>query len=684
MNFKNLYAITDRESIMDPQDCGLVNGQLSINGWLTEVNEIRQLFAPPFFSENFRMCVRVNDKRVMTRSYRWSPEKLTRTGNTDGFKVVSDLIPLKNARAAIMRTSVKNMTSKQKDVTFQYEVYAGVNKKEHWFFGHPVEPCFATKTWDGKTLFLNNDRGEIQVGSTLELSPNMPVCTGVLNGKKNTLKPGKSLTFYSIIAIGRHEDNEKILKAAYANPEKCCKEAQENWFNRVKNLFAKVPELQSDNKDLVKYYNKSLIHLLLNEWNVPDFFMNPHYGTGSICGDTICCYMWNYGGPYRMWSLLSPESAKAHFRHLLSLDLSNCYAFYADDGVGFGPYYPINQEKVIFLAYYYVMQTGDTAVLTEDLLGKPLIEHLLDQAYLKDDLSKEAHLVNYGPRGDHLELRGPTHDTDPMMRYNGVMPDLNLRRCVNYRLVDELCKMINYKPQIDLVKRANALKELIHKELFDRKEGWFKCLSAEDCVIYRYTNQMFKALGWEDWCMKPEAEKALVKHLVDETQFLGRFGVHSLSKQDPAYYEDDVDNGGPGACVSFTPAIIDRLYRSGWVKEAEKILSRLLWMAGCLPYYGDSQRGDVRDYRRRTSLQCDIEGAVPAQTIIFGMFGIKIKPDFSVEINPHLFPDTERMKLKNIRLAGKVFDIECDKVAVKVKYQGKVITAKPGKTIVLK
>ncbi len=223
MNFKNLYAITDRESIMDPQDCGLVNGQLSINGWLTEVNEIRQLFAPPFFSENFRMCVRVNDKRVMTRSYRWSPEKLTRTGNTDGFKVVSDLIPLKNARAAIMRTSVKNMTSKQKDVTFQYEVYAGVNKKEHWFFGHPVEPCFATKTWDGKTLFLNNDRGEIQVGSTLELSPNMPVCTGVLNGKKNTLKPGKSLTFYSIIAIGRHEDNEKILKAAYANPENAAK-----------------------------------------------------------------------------------------------------------------------------------------------------------------------------------------------------------------------------------------------------------------------------------------------------------------------------------------------------------------------------------------------------------------------------------------------------------------------------
>ena len=79
--------------------------------------------------------------------------------------------------------------------------------------------------------------------------------------------------------------------------------------------------------------------------------------------------------------------------------------------------------------------------------------------------------------------------------------------------------------------------------------------------------------------MKPEAEKALIGHLVDEVQCLGRLGVHSLSKHEPAYYEDDVDNGGPGACVSFTPAIIECLYRTGWGKEAETILNRLLWMA---------------------------------------------------------------------------------------------------------
>ena len=57
MNYKKLFAITDKESIIDPEDCGLVNGQLALNGWLTEVNEIRKLFAPPFFSDNFRMSM---------------------------------------------------------------------------------------------------------------------------------------------------------------------------------------------------------------------------------------------------------------------------------------------------------------------------------------------------------------------------------------------------------------------------------------------------------------------------------------------------------------------------------------------------------------------------------------------------------------------------------------------------
>lgn len=683
MNRRNLFAMTDRQSIMATEDCGMVNGRLALYGWLDEVAEIRWLYAMPYYSADFRMTVRFDAMRVRTGGYRWSPECLTRRGTLPGLRIVSDLIPMKNERAAIMRITVKNTSDKPRIVPLQYEFFGGVNRQAHWRFGHYKECCYAEKRWEDGVLIAANDKGEIRMASSLKLAPALPVRTGVLNAPDVKIAPGKSLVFHTVLTIGTPEDNQRVIAAARRDYERCCREALAHWKQRVEHLFSQVPDLESDNRELVDYYHRSLIHLLMNEWNGKDFFLDPYYATGCIHGDTVNCYMWNYGGPYRMWSLLDPASAKAYIRHFLSLDLTSCYAFYADDGGGNGPYYPINQEKVIFLAYYYVMQTGDVSMLTEDLNGQPVIARLVREALVLDDLSVRAKLADYGDSNDHLELRSPTFAADPMMRYDGIVPDLNLRRCSNFHLVNDLCKLSGYDPGIDLGGRAEALKELIHRELFSPEHGWFRCIGHKGHEIYRYTIQMFKNLGWGDRVLTPEAEAALVGHLMNEAEFLGPYGVHSLSKTDPAYYEDDVDNGGPGACVSFAPAIIDRLYRSGRVREAENILRRLLWMGGCLPYWGDSQRADVRDYRRNTSLQCDIEGAVPAQTIIFGMFGIDIRPDFSIRITPHRFPETQWMKLTNVRLAEMTFDILCDRAGVRVECGGKTYAAGPGGTVTL-
>ena len=173
--------------------------------------------------------------------------------------------------------------------------------------------------------------------------------------------------------------------------------------------------------------------------------------------------------------------------------------------------------------------------------------------------------------------------------------------------------------------------------------------------------QIFKALGWNGWTMEKEEEEALIKHLFSAEEFLGNYGIHSLSKQDPGYDERDVDNGGPGACISFAPAIADRLYSAGKPEQGDKIMERLLWLGESMPYWGDSQRADIREYRRDTPLQSDIQGAALAQTMIFGLFGIKVRDDFSIEIKPHLPSGVPRMNLKNIRLSGKIFDVECQK-----------------------
>ena len=195
---------------------------------------------------------------------------------------------------------------------------------------------------------------------------------------------------------------------------------------------------------------------------------------------------------------------------------------------------------------------------------------------------------------------------------------------------------------------------------------------------------MFKALGWNGWAMGEEEEAALIKHLFATEEFLGNYGIHSLSKLDPGYDERDVDNGGPGACISFAPAIADRLYSAGKPELGDKIMERLFWLGGAMPYWGDSQRADIREYRRDTPLQSDIQGAALAQTMIFGLFGIKVLDDFSVQIKPHLPAGIKRMSLKNIRLAGFVFQISCSGESYRVVCNGKIFKSSLSGTIILK
>ena len=679
-----MFAITDKESAMAPEDYGLINGHATLNGWIGDVAEIRGFIAPPFFSPDFDLVLRFNDLRIAAAHHRWHPAMLTRRGSRAGMRIASDLVLVKDSRMMLMRTTVKNATRKPLTLTIQYELAGSLGRSTRWRFGKTYQKTAARteKHWGRGVLTLFNEQGALAVASSLKVAPGLPVCSGVLNARPCELAPGASVTFYTAAALGTQKNCNAAVRYALADPEARIADALNEWNARQKRLFDRLPDIESDSRELVDYYHTSLLHLLLNEWQVPEYKLHPHYGTGSMMGDTVCCYMWNYGGPYRLWSLLSPRSAREHLLTMLALDLRNCYAFFADDGTALGPYYPINHEKVIFLAYAYATQTRDVAFLNETLDGKSVIARLVDEALAHDDLNFPAVLADYGNANDHLELRGAHYADDPLMRYCGILPDLNLRRCVSMRLVDRLCRLAKYTPRVDLAARAAALKKLIHEKLYSPERGWFKAIDPEGRTVWRWTIQMFKALGWGDWALYPEAEAALLRHLLDEREFLGRFGLHSLSKLDPAYDEADIDNGGPGACVSFPAAIMLRLYRSDRAREAETILRRLLWMGRRLPYWGDSQRADALDYRRCTSLKCNIEGACPAQTLIFGMFGVDVGEDFSVAVTPHVPEFTSFIRLKNLRIAGKTLDIYADRDRVEVRCDGKLRRGKPGETLI--
>lgn len=671
-SLRKRFGMDIRKSLMDECDLGIINGHITLNGAYHDAAAVRGLFAPPLFSNTFRLDIRFNGRRLPAQRCFWQPTEVERSGNFDSFRYSSTLALIAGQRGALLEFRIRNTAAERRELSVQYEVFGGNARQNHWEFGRPTGAKWLPVRREQGRIVIDHETDRIAVRSSLMLHPAAP---GIFNADVHSLAPGEELIFHTAIALDERDRANRITDSALDDPYRTLAASRKDWTDRVRHLEQCLPEFSTDCAPLQRLYDRSVLHLLLNEWNVPEWKLHPYYATGGVNGGCCCNYLWNYGEPYRLWSLLNPESARENIKVFLGLDLTKCFAFFPDDGSAFGPYYPINQEKILLLTHAYVLQTGDRGFLHEKFQGRRIIDHMIEQALMHDDLSQPAVLVNYGDGNHHLELRGK-------LRYDGTVPDLNLRRCVNYHLADQLCRLAGVQPPCSFIARAEALKKLIEQELFDDSAQWFRALDMEGKPYLRYTIQMFKALGWNDWALTERTKKALYSQL-NEQKFLGRFGMHSLSIDDPAYDPADIDNGGPGACISFTPAVVDRLFRDGQKELAWNIFRRLFWLADALPYWGDSHTADRMEYRRDTPLQNDIQGSALAQTVIFSLFGIETGEDFSISVSPYLPPEVPELHLKNLRLAGKTLSADVSRTGFRVNCDGFRAQEVLGKTIII-
>jgi hypothetical protein len=320
-----------------------------------------------------------------------------------------------------------------------------------------------------------------------------------------------------------------------------------------------------------------------------------------------------------------------------------------------------------------VKNTGDIRFLREKVAGKTVLEHAIINATLGDEPAKPVAMIDYGSSNSHLELRRG-------LPYNHVMPDLNGRRYNNYVFAAELAELAG-NPEPTLRQRAEQLKSVLKNRLWNEDARWFDFEDDKGHKDARYTLQMFKLFGSK--VLDGEEEAGLLSHLLSETEFLSKFGLHSLAKTDPAYDPEDVDNGGPGACTSFVPQIAERLYKADRPDAAENLLKRILWWGERMPYWGDSIVADKIDYRRDTPLQCVIDGAAVAQCVFFGMFGVRAESKGDVYVNPRPPVFTPKIQLQQLRIRGHVLDIAVSGGEYEVREGAKRFRARIGQPILV-
>lgn len=670
----NVFRFSGENSILNDKDLGIAGSRLSVLTPVSSVFALADLQACPWSNSAFSLDVRFDGEKIRLEAWEWLPNALYRRGHCGALAAESVTVIPGGMRTAIQKIALTNSGGSRISFPLQVLFSGNTEYTGAWEFPVPgVRHPFPDRIdADGSALRAADTGGE--TGWILASSlPGMKLFRPA-NIWENTLalEAGETVILYFSLHTGRLKQAGEECAAVTGSRESCISDAF-NWLeSECDRVFSALPAFDSDNPALNVFYNRSLVTYILNRWEIPELFQSPFYSTGSINGGCMCSYLWDYGGGLMLHPLADRETNKNEIKAFLQNDLTKSFAVMPVDGKGCGPWYHINQEKIIAMVYYHVKHTGDTAFLSEPAGEYTVIEWMRYHAYVGDDLTKSAGLIDYGEAGkSHLELR-----RDPP--YKGVMPDLNARRYMNYKRVYELTVLIG-EPDEQLTERAEMLKTALKETLWNEKAGWYDFI-VDGRRDTRYTVQMYKFFSSP--VIDDDTRRHLAAHL-NEEEFLSKFGLHSMSKLDTAYDQIDIDNGGGGICTLFVPAVAGQLYEAGYDELATDIICRVLWWGSRTPYMGDSFAANMVACREDTPLQADISSTSCAQMILFQIFGVSAAFDGTVTINPVKNRPASYMKATNFRLRGKLFDIELNGTSYKVYSGGKLFTAGYGTAITL-
>jgi len=653
--YLDIFMADGDSMITRPQHLGIVNGMASVGISHDYVGAIDGLWAQPYVSSDFLLETRILGERIKTGHYRWLPFQTQRVGKLKGIHVKSTTTLLQGTRAGVLSLDLKNTTASTKQIPVQfittdpYHYKTTLDYVQNWGFDAASSRTPVENLTEEKGVVKTQGEYAIAMGGDLEeLWWEEP--TRRFHGTVS-LEPGREVTINLAFSIGERTKAVNERDAILTNASESVKRATETYISQVEQIYSRVPRFYSDNKDLEQIYNRSLSIFITNKAEVPEFVVNPHYGTGAVKGGCTCNYLYNYGQVREVINLIDPQANREHILQFLRKNCVNDhYAFYPMTGEPFGAWYMVNHEKITGLVYHYVQLTGDSDFLKVKVKeGKTVLDLMIDYANHLNPATEPLKLIDYGPAGDHLELGniGPPHP------YNHVMPDMNGRRYYTYFKVSELCKVAG-TPRPYLMERAEALKKLLKQELWDPEEKWFAFADDQGNKEHRYTIQMYKMFDSD--VLDEEEEQGLLSHL-NEKEFFSAYGLHSMSKKDIAYDQADIDNGGGGICTSFPPLISEFLYKDGKADMADEIMGRILWWGRRMPYFCDSQVANAIEYRPHTPLQSNISTGCLAQCILFGMFGINVAFDGTITIDPVQTGLANEISLKGLKIRGKLIDV---------------------------
>ena len=479
---------------------------------------------------------------------------------------------------------------------------------------------------------LQNSQYQISLSSDLKKHDD--------NGWKFVIE-GKS-TRVARIAIHAQSVQNEEPNLYFPDIEQHMLVAKETTKKRLLWAAEKLPTIKTENKRLDELYKRSILTVVESKWERENFIANPFWAAGQ----------WLYTIPWDlcflsdMITMMSPESMRETISLFFSEDELGCSNI-GWDGCAPGVFYIMQPFALKIMIEAYLRQTGDIEFLNKDLSGRTILGWMkIWGDILQKDFTTNG-MIDIGNDPEALvEIR-----TDG---YDNIVPVLNGHAVEYFKWLGLWCGEFNDPDSTKFNKLAADLEKRFHENLWNSEKRWFDNIYPNGGRKPVYSNLLFDLIGTD--VLTGEERLGLLSHLNDN-EFLGRYNIYSISRQDRVHWDRvDTDWGGGGSYTGVPMQLVRNLYQTGMGELAWTILNRFTKYIDHFPYISQNLRAD-EIFQDESSMAMAICAGAGVEAIVFGLFGLNPQIDGTLDIRPYYSYEVGKSSLNDYQFRGHSYDV---------------------------
>lgn len=572
----------------------------------------------------------------------WQPGKLLVKAAVHGLELEAELVALRRVQGFVLRYRLRNPGAAARAVTFATLQAPSVRRPPSWGYG-PQYRALAEARYvapgrvEAPLAVYANSEGAVAFGMTGASGG-----AGTALRRRIELAPGARREIDVVFVVdATAEAAAACVRSLLGNPAQAAAEAEAAFDADIAALFARLPALDHPDPRVMRFYRTSAVQLLYARWRLPGkLFLDPWYATLGLDSGGMNCYFWDANYSRVALALADPKALRAMLLAFVAAPMSEHYSIDPIDGRGGGPFYSYSPYSYVAIVDEYLRVTGDRSLLKEVRAGKPVLEWLVAMAELgeRDRDSDGNGLVDYGDDHNLLEIK--TTGAGP--GYIHEVPSPNGERAYCYDTVADILAEEDAAGHRALIERfhasAAAVRRAVNEILWQDGPGWYGTRQKDGTVVPVYSIQVFDLLRVPGLVPRERALR-LAGHLNDD-EFLGPFGVRSLSRKDRLWDWRDHDWSGPMSYIGDGPQLVADFFEAGLVEQAWKAWERILWWPEHLAIWPQGVAND--DYTPRVpaaapfggrisaGLTSEISGSTGVEAVVRGLFGVRPGRDGSI------------------------------------------------------